>query len=77
MIREIRALKGKKGFNSVNIDVRIFANTSYQELALYHKMGKFEKSVKLSTEIENDEFKYEGKISKEMKVLLLYSKAYS
>lgn len=77
MIREIRSLKGKKGFNFVNISVRIFANTAYQELTMYNKMGKFNKSVKLLKEVEKKQQKYADNISKEMHVLLTYGKAYS
>jgi tetratricopeptide (TPR) repeat protein len=77
MIREIRSLKGKKGFNFVNISVRIFANTAYQELTMYNKMGKFNKSVRLLKEVEKKQQKYADNISKEMHVLLTYAKAYS
>ena len=77
MIREILSLKGKKGFNFVNISVRIFANTAYQELTMYNKMGKFNKSAKLLKEVEKKQQKYADNISKEMHVLLTYAKAYS
>ena len=40
-------------------------------------MGEFDKSVELITEIEKQQALYEGKISKEMEVLLTYNKAYS
>ena len=77
LILMIRSLHGKKGFNSVDISVRIFSNTYNQELLLLHAMGEFDKSVKLITEIEKQQALYEGKISKEMEVLLTYNKAYS
>ena len=77
LILMIRSLHGKKGFNSIDISVRIFSNTYNQELLLLHAMGEFDKSVKLITEIEKQQAFYEGKISKEMEVLLTYNKAYS
>ena len=77
LIEDIRKLKGKKGFNSVDIAVRIIANTYNQELVLLHSMGEFEKSVNLIPEIETHQASYDGKISKEMEVLLTYNKAYS
>ena len=77
LILMIRSLHGKKGFNSIDISVRIFSNTYNQELLLLHAMGEFDKSVKLITEIEKQQALYEGKISKEMEVLLTYNKAYS
>ena len=77
LILMIRSLHGKKGFNSIDISVRIFSNTYNQELLLLHAMGEFDKSVELITEIEKQQAFYEGKISKEMEVLLTYNKAYS
>lgn len=77
LILTIRSLQGKKGFNSVDISVRIFSNTFNQELVLLHAMGEFDKSVELIAEIEKQQALYEGKISKEMEVLLTYNKAYS
>ncbi len=77
LILTIRGLQGKKGFNSVDISVRIFSNTYNQELVLLHAMGEFDKSVELIAEIEKQQALYEGKISKEMEVLLTYNKAYS
>jgi tetratricopeptide (TPR) repeat protein len=77
LINDIRALKGKKGFNSIDIAVRIVSNTSNQELTLLHSKGEFEKSVALIPSIEEQQELYTGKISKEMEVLLTYNKAYS
>lgn len=77
LIADIRGLHGKKGFNSVDISVRIFSNTYNQELVLLHSMGEFQKSVELIADIEKQQVTYAGKISKEMEVLLTYNKAYS
>lgn len=77
LIQDIRALSGKKGFNSVDINLRIVANTFNQELVLLHALGEFEQSVQLIPEIEKQQEVYEGKFSKEMEVLLTYNKAYS
>jgi len=77
LIKDIRGLQGKKGFNSVDISVRIFSNTYNQELVLLHSLGEFQKSVDLISEIEKQQVAYFGKISKEMEVLLTYNKAYS
>ena len=77
LIEEIRDLQGKKGFNSIDISVRIFANTYNQELVLLHKLGEFEKSVELAQSIEKKQESFDEKVSKEMEVLLTYNKAYS
>ncbi len=77
LIKEIRGLEGKKGFNSLDISVRIFANSYNQELTLLHKHGDFDASVKLIPSIEEKQAFFDEKISKEMELLLTYNKAYS
>ena len=77
LIHEIRSLEGKKGFNSIDIAVRIFGNSYNQELVLLHKLGEFENSVKLIPKIEKERQKIEDKLSKEMEILLTYNSAYS
>ncbi len=77
LISDIRALQGKKGFNSIDISIRIFANSSIQELTMLHKMGDFDKCLQLIPEIEKQQDVYGDKLSKEMEVLLTYGKAYS
>ena len=77
LIADIRDLKSKKGFNSIDISVRIFANSYYYELVLLHSLGDFQKSVDLIPVIEKNQDAYIGKVSKEMEVLLTYNKAYS
>jgi hypothetical protein len=77
LISDIRALQGKKGFNSIDISIRIFANSSIQELTMLHKKGEFEHCLKLIPQIEQHQEVYGDKLSKEMEVLLTYGKAYS
>lgn len=77
LIADIRSLQTKKGFKSVDISVRIFANSYNQELVLLHAKGEFQKSVDLIPEIEKQQEIYKGKVSKEMELLLTYNKAYS
>jgi tetratricopeptide (TPR) repeat protein len=77
LIVDIRALQSKKGFKSVDISVKIFANSYNQELVLLHAKGEFQKSVDLISEIEKQQENYKGKVSKEMELLLTYNKAYS
>ncbi|MFK7785582.1 MAG: hypothetical protein AB8B56_10730 [Crocinitomicaceae bacterium] len=77
LISDIRVLSGKKGFNSVDISVRIFGNLSSQELILLHSKGEFQKCVDMIPVIEKEESSYGEKISKEMELVLTYNKAYS
>lgn len=77
LIKDIRGLKDKKGFNSVDISLRIFGNASSQELVLWHSQGEFQKCVDKIPEIEKQQTAYGEKISKEMELVLTYNKAYS
>lgn len=77
IIDEIRALEGKKGFNSTDISLRILAITYNAEFALYHATGNFSKSKKIAEEIELKEKELEDKIPKEQTILFQYNKAYS
>lgn len=77
LIKDIRALQGKKGFNSIDISIRIFANSSIQELTMMQSKGEFDRCIQLIPEIEEQQEAYGDKLSKEMEVLLTYGKAYS
>lgn len=75
LIADLRALEGKKGFNSIDIEVRIFTNSYIQEMAMLHRKGEFAKSVHLIEPIEKQQTIFEDKISKEQEILLTYAKA--
>ncbi len=77
LIRDIRALPDRKGFNSVDISVRIFGNVSSQEMVLLHAKGEFQKCVEMIPAIEKEQKSYGEKISKEMELVLTYNKACS
>lgn len=77
LIEDLRALEGKKGFNSIDIMVRIFTSSYNLELVLLHAMGEFQKSVELVPKIEMLQNEYGDKVSKEQEILLTYNKAYS
>lgn len=77
LIIDLRALEGTKGFNSTDINVRIFTITYNLELALLHAMGEFKKSVDLIPKIEELQEQFGDKVSKEQEILLTYNKANS
>ncbi|MCF8434677.1 MAG: hypothetical protein K9G37_09410 [Crocinitomicaceae bacterium] len=77
LIDDLRGLEGTKGFNSTDITVRIFTITYNLELALFHAMGEFQKSVELIPKIEALEEQFGDKVSKEQEILLTYNKAHS
>jgi tetratricopeptide (TPR) repeat protein len=77
LIADIRALEGKKGFNSIDIRVRLFTNSYNQELVLLHTMGEFNACIELIGKIEELQEHYGEKVNKEQEILLTYNKAYS
>ncbi len=77
LIQDIRNLESSKGFDSVDLKVRIFSNSYIHELSMMQRMGNFEESVKLIEQIEGLEKVYEGKISKEQEILFTYHKSIS
>ena len=77
LIIELRQLPNQKSFNSIDVFVKIIANTYNQELNLFHKMGDFTSALKLIPEIDKAFLPYRDKISKEQELYLLYNKAYS
>lgn len=77
LVNEIRQLSTQKGFNSMDIAVRIFTNTYNQELHMLHVRGEMQQSVDLLEIIDKEKKVYEGKISKEQEVTFLYNQAYS
>ena len=77
MIDDIRAIEGKNGGNSMDIQVRLFTSSYAQELTLLHAMGEFQKSVDLIPKIEELQVFFGEKVNKEQEVVLSYKKAYS
>lgn len=77
LIESIRELKTQKMFKSTDIMVQIYAKSYDQELILLHSQGLFKESVELIPEVEKQHIALRGKVSKEMEVLLTYSKSYS
>jgi hypothetical protein len=77
LIEDMRGLESKKGFNSIDIIVRLFTNSYNQEMALFHAMGEFQKSADLIPQVEKLQEYYGDKVNKEQEILLTYHKAYS
>ena len=77
LIRDMRKLKELRGFNSTDMEVKIFTSSYNLELRLLHTMGKFHQSIQLIPEIESKQRYFGEKINKEQEVLFAYNKAYS
>jgi tetratricopeptide (TPR) repeat protein len=77
MIQELRDLEGKKGFNSMDISLRIFTISYNSEFALYHAMGNFGKAAQLIPQVDQRLHELGDKVSKEQLILFQYNKAYT
>ncbi|MNJ84849.1 hypothetical protein D3C87_23090 [compost metagenome] len=77
IIHEIRALEGKKGFNSMDLSLRIFTISYNGEFALNHATGNFEASAKLADEVRARLRDLDDKVSKEQNILFSYNQAYT
>lgn len=77
LIDEVQMIDSRKGQNSVDLSVRIFANSYYYQSIVLQRQGRFAEGVELIKEIEEKEKRFENNLSKEMEILLAYSKSYS
>lgn len=77
VIDEMRDLEGKKGFNSVDVTLKIFTRSFVLELMLLHSMGDFKKCINIIPLIERKELQFGEMVSKEQTLLFNYYKAYS
>lgn len=77
IIHEIRSLEGKKGFNSMDLSLRIFTISYNGEFALNHATGNFEASAKLADEVRSRLRDLDDKVSKEQNILFSYNQAYT
>lgn len=77
VIEEIRQLEGKKGFNSTDISLRIFALTFNAEFALCLATGDFMRSKKIAEEVEARELEWKDRLPKEQFIQFQYNRAYT
>jgi hypothetical protein len=77
VIAELRDLEGEKGFNSVDVALKIFTRSFILELMLLHVMGDFRNCIQLIPVIERKELQFGEMVSKEQTLLFNYYKAYS
>lgn len=77
LLKELRSLPENKAFSSTDINIKIFANTSNQELFMLQKMGEFARSIEIIQQIEKKASTFKDKLSKEQELSFLYNKAYS
>lgn len=76
-IKIIRGLGKQKGFNSTDIEVKIFTQANNLELKMIQLKGDFDKAKNLVDEAADQMQDYGDKINKEQWVLFNYNMAYS
>jgi len=77
MIQQINELRDKDGFDTLEMEVKIFTSTHIAQLMLHNKMGEFQKAVRLSKDIVVGMDKYGERINKEQQLLFSYNIAYA
>lgn len=76
LITTMRSLRKEKGFNTVDIDVRIFTASYIGETMLYAKMGEYDKGLEIVDEIIDGISSFGDKINKEQEVVFSYNIAF-
>lgn len=77
LITDLLNLKGTKGFNTINTEIKIVSNAFFMKLLLLQRQGKFEESITL---IQNIDVFIQNNIdvlSKEQNILFKYYKSVS
>lgn len=77
VLEEIKDLKGKKGFKTIDLEVRIFTISTNEQINLYNYQGEFAKALALESEVETGRKSYGEKINKEQEIQFLYNLAYA
>lgn len=77
LTQEIRNLEGKKGFESMDLIVRIFAVSSSFELIINNMTGNFSKSIQFLPSLQEKLNLFEDKLNKEQRITFSYLISYS
>jgi len=77
MYTELCELQDKKGYKSLDSEVKIFSTAAVGKMQILNKQGKFAKALEVIPEIDAKVEKYADKLNKEKLLLIDYSKAYS
>jgi len=77
MYTELCGLQDKKGYKSLDSEVKIFSTAAVGKMQILNKQGKFAKALEVIPEIDAKVEKYADKLNKEKLLLIDYSKAYS
>jgi tetratricopeptide (TPR) repeat protein len=76
LVDELNSLSNKKGFNSIDIRVKIFTASCGTQLVIYDKLGEYQKGLKLAEEMIKGMDEYKSKLNKEQTILFYYHIGY-
>ena len=76
LVTKMRGLVKEKGFNTVDIGVKVFTSSYIGETMLYDKMGHYEESLPVIDQIIDGMENYGDKINKEQEIVFAYNIAY-
>lgn len=76
LIDLLKSLSGTSGFNSLDVQLKIFTFSSNTQTIVYDHLGEFQKAKATILEMEKGLETYKHQINKEQKVLFYYNIAY-
>lgn len=77
LIEKMRELNKQKGFNTIDVQVKVFTSSYIAELMIYDKMGEYEKGVSIVDDIVSGIEEFGDKINKEQEIVFYYNLAYT
>ena len=76
IVDEMKALSTQKGFNSIDVKVKIFTFSSNTQVMVHDRRGDFQKALTTVEEMIAGLDTYKDKLSKEQAILFYYNIAY-
>lgn len=77
MLDEVKSLNGKKGFNSLDLTLKILNISVIDQMNLYNLQGRFSDALEVYETRENEKNKIFEKSSKEQQIKFLFNAAYT
>ncbi len=77
MLDEIKSLNGKKGFNSLDLTLKILNISVIDQMNLHNLQGDFNKALEVYESRKNEKTKIFEKSSKEQQIKFLFNAAYT
>ncbi len=76
LINEMKKLPSQKGFNTVDVELKIFTFSHNTQVMVHDRRGEFEEAMVTVDSMIEGLKKYENKLSKEQAILFYYNIAY-